>query len=458
MSSKILIVDDEPKIRTILSTILADEGYTVKTAENGEDALAVVDGFDPQLILMDQNMPGMDGIQTMARMRDREPGRTIIILTAFGSIPLAVEAMKMGAYDYIAKPFDNEELLLVIRRALERSRLAEEVSSLRKQLSAQYRFENIIGVSPKMQRLFEQMRRVCDTGATVFIQGESGTGKELVAKAIHYCSKRKDRQLISVNCGAIPISLIESEFFGHEKGAFTDAFERKAGKLEQADGGTLFLDEIGELPHDAQVKLLRVLEDKAVTTIGGREAIPVDVRIIAATNKNLDEEVAKGNFRLDLFYRLNIFPMTVPPLRERREDISLLAEHFLVKHNRLLGFKVHSISRAAIQSLETYSWPGNVRDLENAVQSAMILTRGEVILLEDLPLRLRGYPEVPFESGSDLREMGLESYVHAFSTRVERDLLVRTLGASGGSRSLTAEKLGISRKTLFNKMKQYGIE
>jgi DNA-binding NtrC family response regulator len=244
MSSRILIVDDEPKIRTILSTILADEGYTVKTAENGEDALAVVDGFDPQLILMDQNMPGMDGIQTMARMRDREPGRTIIILTAFGSIPLAVEAMKMGAYDYIAKPFDNEELLLVIRRALERSRLAEEVSSLRKQLSEQYRFENIIGVSPKMQRLFEQMRRVCDTGATVFIQGESGTGKELVAKAIHYCSKRKDRQLISVNCGAIPTSLIESEFFGHEKGAFTDACERKAGKLEQADGGTIFLDEI----------------------------------------------------------------------------------------------------------------------------------------------------------------------------------------------------------------------
>jgi DNA-binding NtrC family response regulator len=457
MPARILIVDDEPKIRTILSTILANEGYTVKTAENGEEGLAVVDGFDPQLILMDQNMPGMDGIQTMARMRDREPGRTIIILTAFGSIPLAVEAMKMGAYDYIAKPFDNEELLLVIRRALERSRLAEEVSSLRKELREQYRFENIIGVSPKMQRLFEQMRRVCDTGATVFIQGESGTGKELVAKAIHYCSTRKDRQLISVNCGAIPVSLIESEFFGHEKGAFTDARERKAGKLELADGGTLFLDEIGEFPHDAQVKLLRVLEDKVVTPIGGSKAVPVDVRIIAATNKNLEEEVAKGNFRLDLFYRLNIFPMTVPPLRERSTDIPLLAEHFLEKHNRLLGLKVHTISRAAIQSMEEYSWPGNVRELENAIQSAMILTRGEVILLEDLPLRLRGYPEVPGESVSELSDMGLENYVRTFSARMERDLLVRTLSASGGSRSLTAEKLGISRKTLFNKMKQYGI-
>jgi DNA-binding NtrC family response regulator len=360
-SQRILIVDDERQIRTILSTILADEGYTVKTAESGKEALTVVDGFDPELILMDQNMPGIDGIETMSRLREREPGRTIIILTAFGSIPLAVEAMKKGAYDYIAKPFDNEELLLIVRRALERSRLTEEVTNLRKQLGEQYRFENIIGVSPKMQRLFEQMRRVCDTDATVFIQGESGTGKELVAKAIHYCSKRKDRQLISVNCGAIPVNLIESEFFGHERGAFTDARERKAGKLEQADRGTLFLDEIGELPPDAQVKLLRVLEDKTVTLIGGREAITVDVRIIAATNKNLEQEVAKGNFRLDLFYRFNIFPIIVPPLRDHPEDIPLLAEHFLEKYNRLLGLHIRSISRAAIKSMETYSWPGNVR-------------------------------------------------------------------------------------------------
>jgi DNA-binding NtrC family response regulator len=394
----------------------------------------------------------------MSRLREREPGRTIIILTAFGSIPLAVEAMKKGAYDYIAKPFDNEELLLIVRRALERSRLTEEVTNLRKQLGEQYRFENIIGVSPKMQRLFEQMRRVCDTDATVFIQGESGTGKELVAKAIHYCSKRKDRQLISVNCGAIPVNLIESEFFGHERGAFTDARERKAGKLEQADRGTLFLDEIGELPPDAQVKLLRVLEDKTVTLIGGREAITVDVRIIAATNKNLEQEVAKGNFRLDLFYRFNIFPIIVPPLRDHPEDIPLLAEHFLEKYNRLLGLHIRSISRAAIKSMETYSWPGNVRDLENAVQSAMILARGEVILMEDLPLRVRGYPEVPYESESELRELKLEEYIRSYSARIERNLLLKTLEKSGGNRTLAAEKLGISRKTLFNKLKRHGIK
>ena len=453
---KILIVDDERKIRTILSQILTDEGFTIHEVESGEEALNVVDSFDPVLILMDQNMPGLNGIETMERIRKNNPEKSVIILTAYGSIPLAVEAMKKGAYDYISKPFDNDELLLVINRALEHSRLTKEVSDLRKQLKGRYSFENIIGVCPKMQRMFEQMRRVCETNATVLIEGESGTGKELVAKALHYHSRRKDRPLVCINCGAIPENLLESEFFGHEKGAFTDAKDRKIGKLEQAHTGTLLLDEIGELPLDAQVKLLRVLEDRTVTRIGGKEAIPVDIRILAATNKNLEEEVKNGAFRLDLLYRLNIFTITVPPLRDRKEDIPLLAEHFLQKHNKLLGLTVESISKTAIKCLEDYRWLGNVRDMENAVQSAMILSRDNVLRFEDLPLRLRGYPEIPDEQKEE--EGGLDAYMSRIGSKIEKDFIVRTLEKYDNNRTQTAEALQISRKTLFNKMKLYGIE
>ena len=404
---------------------------------------------------MDQNMPGIDGIETMTRIKGKNPGQTVIILTAYGSIPLAVNAMKNGAYDYISKPFDNDELLMVINRALEHKMLKEEVSSLKKQLRQKFSFDNIIGVSPPMQSMFEQMRRICDTNATVLIQGESGTGKELVAKAIHYHGERKDRPLISINCGAIPENLVESEFFGHEKGAFTDAKERKIGKLEQAHSGTLFLDEIGELPLNAQVKLLRVLEDKTVTRIGGKENIPIDVRIIAASNRNLQDEVNSRNFRLDLLYRLNIFTIFVPPLRERKEDIPLLAEYFIQKHNKLLGLTIKSISKTAIRFLEDYNWPGNVRDMENAVQSSMILASNDVILFEDLPLRIRGYPESPGELGRE--EIGLEDYIKQLTFKIERDCILQTLEKYNNNRTNTARALKISRKTLFNKMKQYEI-
>ena len=455
MNQKILVVDDEKKIRAILSRILSDEGFSVKAVESGEEALNAVDTFSPDLILMDQNMPGIDGIETMVRIKEKIPEVTVIILTAYGSIPLAVEAMKKGAYDYLTKPFDNDELLIVTRRALDHHRLFEEVSHLRKELQEKHSFENIIGVSPLMQRMFNQMRRVCDTSATVLIQGESGTGKELVAKAIHYNSTRKDKPLISVNCGALPFELIESEFFGYEKGAFTDAKERKKGKFELAHEGTIFLDEIGELPVDAQVKLLRVLEEKSVFRIGGKEAIPIDVRIIAATNKNLEEEVDKGRFRLDLLYRLNIFTITVPPLRNRREDIPLLVEHFIKKHNRELDLSIKSISRAAINFLKEYDWPGNVRDLENAVQSAMILAQNDVILLEDVPLRVRGYPEVP--PGMEIEKIGLEKSMSQFISKLEKNYITKTLEKYNNNRGKTAEALKVSRKTLFNKMKQYEI-
>ncbi|MHB9027806.1 MAG: sigma-54-dependent transcriptional regulator [Candidatus Latescibacterota bacterium] len=456
MSAKILIVDDERKIRSILSRILTDEGYSVKTAENGEEAVGAGSGFRPDLVLMDQNMPGMSGIQAMERIREVNTEVKIIILTAYGSIPLAVEAVKKGAYDYITKPFDNDELLIVIRRALEHSRLTEEVSRLRQEIRGAYDFGNIIGSSAPMNRVFEQVKRVCETSATVLVQGESGTGKELVARAIHYNSPRREKPLVAVNCGAIPENLIESEFFGYEKGAFTDAKERKAGKFEQADGGTLFLDEIGEFPLESQVKLLRALEDRAITRIGGRETIPVDVRIIAATNKNLPGEVERKAFRLDLLYRLNVFAITLPPLRERREDIPLLAEHFIAKFNRQLGLSVGNITHAAMEAIGIYSWPGNVRDLENAIQSAMILARNGIIDIDDLPLRVRGYASGLSEENIGNEELG--EFVSRVSEQTEKDLILRALEKYGHNRGLTAEALGISRKTLFNKIRKYSIE
>ena len=306
-----------------------------------------------------------------------------------------------------------------------------------------------------MQRLFEQMRRVCETNATVLIQGESGTGKELVARAINYNSQRRDKPLVSVNCGAIPSELVESEFFGHEKGAFTDAKERRQGKFEQANGGTIFLDEIGELPADAQVKLLRVLEDHTVVRIGGRETIPVDVRVLAATNKDLPREVDAGVFRIDLMFRLNVFALTIPPLRGRAGDIPLLVDHFLRRYNREMNTNVTTVSAPAMDTLQSYWWPGNVRDLENAIQSALIVAESDTLEVEDLPLRVRGYPEQKAED--DVESTGLDAWVQNHTDRLEKQAIIETLRRYDGSRTETASALQVSRKTLFNKMRKYRI-
>ncbi|MFH1071138.1 MAG: sigma-54 dependent transcriptional regulator, partial [Candidatus Glassbacteria bacterium] len=388
MAGRILIVDDEKRIRTILGQVLGDEGFTVQTASSGEEALAVLDEFLPDLVLMDQKMPGINGIEATAKIKERYPDITIIILTAHASVELAVEAIKQGAYDYLSKPFDNDELLIIIRRALERSRLAEKVRELKKQLQDKYSFKNIIGVSSAMQRVFDQIGRVCDTNATVLIQGESGTGKELVAKAIHFNSQRQGNPFVAINCGAIPHNLFESELFGYEKGAFTDAKSTTPGKIEQADSGSVFLDEIGELALDSQVKLLRVLDERRVTRIGGRNSIPVNVRYIAATNRDLQEAVNAGKFRLDLFYRLNVFTIRVPSLRDRREDIPLLVEHFIGKYDGQLRLGIRGVTRGAMDCLKCYDWPGNVRELENAIQSAMIQAQGEFIDQDSLPIRI----------------------------------------------------------------------
>lgn len=450
MKGKVLIADDEPRIRKIISLLLAKEGYEVKAVTNGKEAVNEATQFQPDVILLDQQMPVMTGTEALEKIQAVRPHQVVILVTAFGTISLAVDAVKKGAYDFIEKPFDNDDLLLKVKRAMEHSRLKGELRQLKKRLGEGER--PIIGSEGGLRTVMEQVNRVAMTEATVFIHGESGTGKELIARAVHIRSKRSEQPFVAINCGAIPLSLIETELFGHEKGAFTDAKEARPGIFEQAEGGTLFLDEIGELPMDAQVKLLRVLEERKVTRIGGTKLIPVNVRIVAATNRDLEGEVKAGNFRLDLLYRLNVFTLELPPLRHRKEDIPLLTDFFIRKHNEVLNLTVKSITPAAMDRLCAYDWPGNIRDLENAVQSAMILCPDGVIDVSQLPARIKGYEQVdtPIALGdsNDIREV---------NAQVEKELIQETLKKFGGNRTLTAEALNISRKTLFNKMKKYGL-
>jgi DNA-binding NtrC family response regulator len=450
---KILIVDDEEKIRKILQRLLVDEGYETQTADNGLKALEITEVFRPDIILMDQNMPGMNGIDAMEQIKQNNSDIIIIIITAFGKISSAVDAIKRGAYDYLEKPFDNDKLLLLIKRAIGHLNMQQEITSLKSQLGTKRSFDSIVAESPLMKKVIEQARCVAETDTSVLIQGESGVGKELIAQAIHNASKRNNKPLIAINCGAIPSTLIESELFGHEKGAFTDAREAKQGKFEQASGGTLFLDELGELPLDAQVKLLRVLEEKKITRIGGSKAIPVDVRIISATNNNLEERIQKGTFRLDLYYRLNIFNVTIPSLRDRKEDIPFLIERFIERYNTEMQTQVESISQEAIECLCNYSWPGNVRDLQNALQSAIIVCRKGTLKVEHLPMRLKGY--VSAETNIDYLPMGEQ--LKTISARVEKDMIVNALQKCQYNRTEAAKLLNMSRKTLFNKMKALGL-
>lgn len=455
MKTKLLIVDDEARIIKILSRILTEEGYSIIFADTGEGGVEKARKEMPDIILMDLNLPGITGIEAMCQIQTFHPEALIIILTAYGTISSAVEAMRKGAYDYLTKPFDNDELLMTIRRAEKHLHLLREVTELKDQLHERYRFDNIIGQSPKIRSVFNLMERVAGTDATVLVQGESGTGKELIVRAIHHASVRKDAPFIAVNCGAIPQNLVESEFFGHEKGAFTDARELRIGAFERAKGGTLFLDEIGELSLDTQVKLLRVIEEKKITRVGGTDAIPVDTRIIAATNKDLEQEVQKGSFRQDLFFRLNVFFIPIPPLRERKEDIPLLIDHFMEKYIQKLSTSITGISKQAVLQLQSYDWPGNVRELENAVHSAIIISQGASVLPEHLPLRIRGYPQV--DEIKEHKDIGLEERIKKIIQDMEREMILNALEESGNSRTRAAEILKISRKTLFNKMQKLGI-
>ncbi len=453
--SKILVVDDEEKIRKILTRLLKDEEYDVRAVENGTHAISTAGSYKPDLILMDQNMPGLSGIDALVMIREKLPAVTVIIITAFGEVSLAVEAIKKGAYDYLEKPFDNDKLLIMIRRALAHQKLTRELQVLKQTLASGRSFDQIIGISGPMKRVIDQAKCVVDTDATVMLQGESGTGKEILAMAIHMAGKRKNFPMVMVNCGALPLSLIESELFGHEKGAFTDARESKPGKFEQANGGTLFLDELGELPLEAQVKLLRVLEDRKVTRVGGIKPIPVDVRIISATNNNLEDRVRQGTFRLDLYYRLNVFNITIPPLRERKEDIPLLIDHFITVYNHELQTSIRDISNQARDLLISYPWPGNIRDLQNCIQSALILAREGILTTEHLPMRIKGYTFN--EKGVHTPGAGLDENLKQMNYKLEKDLILDALAKTDYNRTETAKLLKISRKTLFNKMKQHGF-
>jgi len=441
---KILVVDDEAIVRESLGDWLKDVGYQVLTAENGPKALEVIEKEKPGIMIADLVMPGMDGIELMKRAKAQQPKIEVIIITAYASIPTAITAMKEGAYDYIEKPFCPERAELLVEKLVEHQELVEENLSLRQKLEDRYRFENIIAKSSKMQRLIELIKVVGKSNATVLITGESGTGKELVARAIHSQSHRRNKPFVAVSCAALPESLLESELFGHEKGSFTGAYAQKKGKFEFANGGTIFLDEVGEMSANIQVHLLRVLEEKEFTRVGGNEPIRVDLRVISATNKDLRKAIEKQEFREDLYYRLNVVNIELPPLRERKEDIPLLAEHFLNKFAMENKKEISGFSPEAMELVLGYDWPGNVRELENAIERAVILAKSSIITIADLPQ---------------------ENLSLAYSTTprknlkaVEKGHIWNILRETGENYSEAARILGISRMTLYNKAKEYGFD
>ena len=442
----ILIVDDEKNTREGLARALRDE-YAVAQAENGQRALEWLEMHSADVVLSDLRMPGMDGMTLLSRLLGRDPRPVLILLTAYGSIETAVEAMKRGAYDFLTKPVNLDRLELLLKRALSERRLGAENQRLKAQLDSKYGFEKILGTSAAMQEVFDTIRQVAPTRATVLIQGESGTGKELVARAIHQCGPRAQGPFIPVHCAALAPTLLESELFGHEKGAFTGAVERRRGRFELADGGTLFLDEIGEIDPALQVKILRVLEERRFERVGGSESISVDVRLIAATNRDLKKSVASGAFREDLFYRLYVVNLTLPPLRERDGDIVLLAQHYLQTLAKEHGRKVTGITPEAIAALSAYSWPGNVRELRNVIERMVVLGNGDKLTVRDLPPALRSGPGPAgpaARAGSLLRD-------------AERHLIEEALRRHKGSRVKAAQDLGISRRTLHRKLNEFGL-
>src|SRR5438132_2321152 len=388
--ARVLVVDDEKSMRDLLSITLEKEGYDVLTAAGGEAAIEALRRDATDAVITDLRMPKVDGLQVLRAAKEISPDVAVIVLTAVASTETAVEAMKLGAYDYITKPFKLDEVSLIVRNALERKRLRDENLYLRKQLETQHRFENIIGKSGRILEVFDTIRKISDSPSTAMITGESGTGKELVARAIHFNSLRRDRPFVAVNCGAVPETLLESELFGHMRGAFTGADSNKKGLMEVAEGGTIFLDEIGETTPSMQVKLLRVLQDRRFRRLGGTEEVQADIRVISATNQDLQKLVANGRFREDLFYRINVIQMHLPPLRERREDIPILADHFLSKYAEQMKKPVRSVAHDSLALLQAYAWPGNVRELENVIERAVALEQTPAVLPDSLPLHIRG--------------------------------------------------------------------
>jgi nitrogen regulation protein NR(I) len=450
MRKHILIVDDEPSIRKVLGAHLRRDGYDVTVAASGVEAIETLQEEGADLVITDLRMPGMDGLELLRWVKQSYPGLPVIMLTAHGTVDSAVEALKRGAQDYLTKPFDQDELRLVILKAL-----AQEEKSRRSLKSDEAPRDAIVGDTPTMRAVFALVDKVASSPSTVLITGESGTGKELVARAIHHASARREAPFVTLNCGAIPENLFESELFGHERGAFTGAVTSKPGRFEIADGGTLFLDEIAELPKDLQVKLLRVLQDQTFERVGGLKTIKVDVRLVAATNSDLRQAVTSGAFREDLYYRLNVVPVALPPLRERVDDIPLLVHHFLQKFNRRLDKHVQGITPEALAALKSAPWPGNIRELENLVERAVLLSDGGSLDVHDFPGVLDGGAAVPVDEASD--ELGLKEYVRVHTARLERARIKKALQQEEGNVTRASRLLGISRKSLQTKMKEYGL-
>lgn len=453
MKKRVLVVDDEENMRSMLSDILVKEGYDVACSPDGEIALQEIIEKSYDFILCDIKMPKLDGLGLLRALQERSIESTIIMMSAYGTIDTAVEAMKLGAYDYISKPFKTDEIILTLLKAEERERLKKENLRLREEISKEYSFENIVSGSEKMHRVFDLIKKIADYKSTVLIMGDSGTGKELVARAIHQNSSRRTKPFVAINCGAIPENLLESELFGHVKGAFTDAHRSKIGLFEEADGGTLFLDEIGELPLLLQVKLLRVLQDEEVRKVGDLKPVKVDVRVIAATTKDLAKELEAGKFRDDLYYRLNVLPIQLPPLKDRREDIPILAEHFVKKFNKRLGLDVKGISAEALELLMNFDWQGNVRQLENTIERAMVLTNSEQIDIDSLPGEVKGVSD-----DGRLVFNGNELSIKKATRILEADLIRKALRKTKGNRTHASRILEISHRALLYKIKEYNIQ
>lgn len=453
MKGKILIVDDDNAHLSMLETVLKSLNHLITTVTDGADAIQAARQEPYDLILMDVRMANVSGLEALQKIKEFNPSIPIIIMTAYSSVDKAVEAMKLGAYDYLTKPLNFEELRITIERAMKHLELTMENARLREELSSQFSFSAIIGTSPSMKRVMETAKIAAPTDATILITGESGTGKELFARAIHSNSTRKNNQLASVNCAALNETLLESELFGHEKGAFTGADKKRDGLFLHADRGTVFLDEIGEIPQSMQVKLLRVIQEREIQRVGSDKPIKVDVRIIVATNRNLEEEVEQGNFRDDLFYRLNVININVPPLRDREEDIPLLAQHFLSVYSKKNRKQFKGFSPMAMDALTKYQWPGNVRELENAIERAIILSMGQYISEKDLPANVMKEYQAEASLQTQITGLGGKSL-----DEIEMAALIETLKQTKGNKSEAAKILDITRTTLNNKIKKYNLK
>jgi len=453
--SKVLIIDDEPSLREFLSILVRKIGYEVQTAADGPTGVALFRKEEFDVVFTDLKMPGgMDGIAVLKQIRELSPSTQVVVITAFATKETAIEAMQLGAYDYIQKPFKNKEVTVILSRCLEKRALLQENVQLRSELRSRYQFGNLIGKSPPMLALFDLLRKVSPAKTNILIQGESGTGKELVARAIHYNSDRASRPFVPVNCGAIPEALIESELFGHVKGAFTGAEQNKPGLFQLAHDGTLFLDEIGELPLQTQVKLLRVLQERILKKVGGIDDIKINVRVLAASNKRLNEEVEAKRFRQDLFYRLNVMTIELPPLRERPSDIPLLAHYFLKRYSQEHQKIIHGLSPEVMDRLMTYSYSGNVRELENIIERAVLLESSQMIQMESLPPHLRGATrQTPWPSSLEIPPEGLDPLLE----QIEQSLLLKALEEAGGVRKDAARLLQITSRSLRYRLDKHNL-